>query len=99
MGAKQKLLTVASNGQISIGKEWAGKHIVIETVSDSVLVIKSGSFTPDNQKVFFTPEAQKSLNEFNDWEGKNTSQKTDSSKVLDKIKARREVHRQARAKK
>jgi hypothetical protein len=87
MGAKQiKLLTVASNGQISIGKAWAGRQIVLEEVNDGEIHIKSGTFVPDSQKVFNSKEAQASLDEFNKWEEKASSKPTPAAEVLAKLK-------------
>ncbi len=91
MGAKQKLLTVASNGQISIGKEWAGRHIILEEVSNSEIIIKSGTFIPDSQAIFFSESAIESLNEFNKWEETNLQKnKSKSSDTLAKLKQERQ---------
>ncbi len=87
MGAKQtKLLTVASNGQISIGKSWAGRQIVIEEVGEGELHIRAGVFVPDSQKIFHTKAAKESLAEFNDWEGKNSPKHSKSSDVFAQLR-------------
>ena len=87
MAAKQaKLLTVASNGQISIGKAWAGRQIVIEEIGDGELHIKAGSFVPDSQKTFNTAEARTSLNEFNSWSEKAPAKSIKSSEVFAKLR-------------
>lgn len=86
MAAKQaKLLTVASNGQISIGKTWAGRQIVIEEIGDSELHIKAGSFVPDSQKTFNTVEAKEALSEFNNW-SENKPKSIKSSDVFAKLR-------------
>jgi len=82
MGVKQaKLMVVPSNGQISIGKTWAGKQIKVEEVGEGEIRISSGTFVPDSQATFFTKEATQTLNEFNEWENK-TSPKTTNTKAL-----------------
>ena len=93
MGAKQtKLLTVASNGQISIGKAWAGRQIVIEEVADGELHIRAGIFVPDSQKIFNTKSAKKSLNEFNDWEESKPVKTQKSNEVFAQLRKQKQSH-------
>lgn len=40
---------VSSNGQISIGKEYAGSQIQLIKQEDGTLLIKKGRFIPDNE--------------------------------------------------
>ncbi len=40
---------IGANGQISLGKENAGKMVSIETIEDNVWVIKVGQFMPEAQ--------------------------------------------------
>lgn len=41
---------VGMNGQISLGKEYAGKQIQISKLDDGTLIIKAGKFIPDNER-------------------------------------------------
>jgi hypothetical protein len=77
-----RLLKVAPNGQISIGKNWAGKQIRIEEISEGELRISAGTFVPDSQKTFFTEEAGSSLAEFNEWEKENPPIATDTKSLF-----------------
>jgi hypothetical protein len=80
MGAR-KLLRVPINGQISIGKRWAGKEIVIEEINDSEIHISSGTFVLDSNATFFTQEAKNTLDDFDNWSTKNPPKKTDLKKL------------------
>lgn len=40
---------VASNGQISLGKEYAGKQVQISKLEGGDLLIQLGRFIPDNE--------------------------------------------------
>lgn len=91
MSAKQtKLLTVASNGQISIGKSWAGRQIVIEEVADGELHIRAGVFVPDSQKTFHTKAAKASLLAFDDWEERTTKKAPKSSDVFAQLRKQKQ---------
>jgi len=41
---------VGNNGQISLGKEYAGKQIQISKFNDGTLIIKPGRFIPDSEQ-------------------------------------------------
>jgi len=40
---------VGFNGQVSLGKKYAGKQIQILTLIDGTIIIKPGKFIPDNE--------------------------------------------------
>ncbi|MCZ6902103.1 MAG: hypothetical protein O7C59_00170 [Rickettsia endosymbiont of Ixodes persulcatus] len=40
---------VGNNGQIFLGKKYAGKQIKILTLNDGAIIIKPGRFIPDNE--------------------------------------------------
>ncbi|HLD84452.1 MAG TPA: hypothetical protein VI844_01630 [Coxiellaceae bacterium] len=48
MAAQVKV--IGSNGQISLGKEFAGKSVLVEQIDAYSWVIKTGQFIPDNEK-------------------------------------------------
>jgi hypothetical protein len=58
---------VASNGQISLGKEFAGKQIQISKLNNNTLIIKMGAFIPDDEKWINTEENTLKLNEAIKW--------------------------------
>jgi len=77
MRQAKKVLTVPSNGQISIGKQWAGREVQVEVVDDNRIIITSGVFIPADQATFYTKEAQTQLDQFNKWSDKTTAKKSD----------------------
>ena len=90
MGAKaMKLVTVSPNGQISIGKAWAGRQICVEEVSGDEIRISAGTFIPDSQKMFYTKDALERLNDFNKWEEKNPKPTESASETLKRIRKQR----------
>lgn len=87
--AVKKLATVGNNGQISIGKELAGREVLIEKYSDGRIVISPGTFIPDHQKVFFTQEAKERLDEFDVWANENPPVSKTKNDLRAKLKARK----------
>ena len=67
MSHAKKLVVLPPNGQISIGKTWAGKEIQIEEISDNQIMITSGKFIPAHHATFYTEKAMKQLEDFDKW--------------------------------
>ena len=76
MPRTRKVLTVPSNGQISIGKQWAGREVMVEMVDDNCLVITAGAFIPHDMATFYTEKAQSELAGFNRWSERSPARKT-----------------------
>ena len=90
MRAKQaKLLTVPANGQISIGKTWAGRQIIVEEIGDDEIRISSGVFVPDSQRAFHTEAAKESLAAFNKWESETSPKATDVGSLFSSLKKKK----------
>jgi len=83
------LLTVPANGQISIGKSWAGRHILVEEIGNDRIQISSGVFVPDSQRTFHTKEAEASLASFDEWEGRNAAKRTDVDSLFSSLRKKR----------
>lgn len=62
-----KYATVGNNGQVSIGKEFAGRQVQIEKTGEGLVIISPGKFIPDHQATFFTKQAVDDLQEFDNW--------------------------------
>ena len=74
--------TIGSNGQISLGKEHAGKSVLVDEVEPGVWVVKIGQFVPDSERWLHTPEAKAKLDEAIAW-----AEKTKPSDNLAEIEA------------
>jgi hypothetical protein len=61
---------VASNGQISFGKAYAGKMIQILKVDEDTFTIKIGRFIPDNEIRIYEGDNLQQLRDGIDWANK-----------------------------
>lgn len=87
MAEKQvKLLMVPANGQISIGKAWAGRQIRITESESGDLIITKGTFVPDTEKTFHNPIAKTALKDFNNFESKALPKATDTKALFAKLR-------------
>lgn len=53
--------TVGSSGQIALGKQYAGRHVMVEELEPGVWMVKVGEFIPDNQRWLEEPEVKAKL--------------------------------------
>lgn len=49
--------TIGASGQISLGKQYAGRTVTIDEVEPGVWWIKTARIIPDNELYLHTPEA------------------------------------------
>lgn len=52
---------VGTNGQISIGKQFAGRQVVIEEQEPGVWLVRTASVIPDNERWLHLPKAASDL--------------------------------------
>jgi hypothetical protein len=55
--------TIGANGQISLGKEYAGKSVLVDEIEPGVRIVKIGQFIPDSERWLHEPEAKAKLDE------------------------------------
>ena len=74
MGAKivQSVKTIGSNGQISLGKEYAGRLVIVDEVEPGVWVIKMGEFVPDSERWLLNPDVKRNIEEAVEWAKHNS---------------------------
>ncbi len=59
--------TIGRSGQIALGKEYAGRHVLVDQIEPGVWLIKLGQFIPDNERWLLDPDVHKGLDEAIRW--------------------------------
>jgi len=72
-----EIKTIGTSGQISLGKEHAGRTVTVEEVEQGVWVIKTAQVIPDSEMWLHTPEAKASLERALEWSDKTDRAETD----------------------
>ena len=52
---------VGSNGQISLGKQYAGRHVLVEESEPGVWIVRTATVIPDNEFWLHEPAAEAAL--------------------------------------
>ena len=80
---------VGASGQVSLGKKYAGRTVIVDQLEDGVWMIKTAQVIPDNERWLHTPEMQQRIREAFDWFEKNPPQETDPDELERKLNRRR----------
>jgi hypothetical protein len=68
---------VGSSGQISLGKENAGRMVMVDQPEDGVWVIKLGEFVPDSERWLFERRVSEELDQAIRWAEANPPRDSD----------------------
>ncbi len=77
--------TVGSSGQIALGKEYAGRHVLVDQVEPGVWIIKLGKFVPDSERWLLEPNVQLEVDEAITWAENNPPRPSDLGELAAQI--------------
>jgi len=80
------LKIVGRSGQISLGKKFAGKTVMLDEIQTGVWIIKMGQFIPDNEKWLHRSEVENELKEAIIWAEENPPEDTDIEELEARVK-------------
>lgn len=58
---------IGVNGQISLGKEFAGKMVMVDQIEEGTWIIKCGEFIPDSEKWLYQGNTIAKIDSALDW--------------------------------
>ena len=63
----QTIKCIGASGQISLGKEFAGRTVLVDTPAKGVWIIRTATIIPDNEAWLHDPKAQQTLKKSLNW--------------------------------
>jgi hypothetical protein len=98
LNTKSTVKVIGTNGQISLGKEFAGRQVLVEEHERGVWMIRTASIIPDNELWLHTSSAQsdlqRALGEFE----KTAPEETDLDALLTRLNTNGEKQSTTRSK-
>ena len=73
---------VGANGQISLGKQFAGRQVLIEEQETGVWLIRTATVIPDNERWLHEPQAAADLARAVAWSGQQPASDSKTDAVL-----------------
>lgn len=80
-----EVTTIGSSGQISLGKQYAGRTVTVEETERGVWLIKTAQVIPDNERWLYTPEAKAKLDRALACSRKTKRSETDLAAIQKKL--------------
>ena len=74
---KTSVKVIGSSGQISLGKEYAGRQVLIEEREPGVWLVRTALVIPENEAWLHAPQAQHDLQEALAWAQANPPRESD----------------------
>ena len=84
-GMKASVKIVGASGQISLGKEFAGRQVLVEEPQPGVWLVRTATVVPDNEQWLHTPEAREALLESLAWAEVTPAHATDLSNLRESL--------------
>jgi hypothetical protein len=69
--AHSQVKIIGTNGQLSLGKEFAGKTVLVDQVDQGTWIIKAGEFIPHSEKWLYQNDNLTKLEKALKWSEKN----------------------------
>jgi len=77
--------TIGASGQIALGKEYAGRHVLVDEVERGVWVLKLGDFIPESERWLHEPSVARSVDRAIAWAEKNPPRKASLNKLAKRL--------------
>ena len=78
--------TIGTSGQISLGKQYAGRTVIVDEIETGVWMVKTAQVIPDNEMWLHTPEVSASLDRALAWAASNKPSASNLSALERKIR-------------
>lgn len=95
MDTRATVKVVGQNGQISLGKEFAGRQVLVEEREPGVWLIRTAKVIPENELWLHQPQAGKDLERALGWARENPPREA-SVEDLESLTHERKPKRKAR---
>ena len=67
LAALPSVKVIGANGQISLGKQFAGRQVLVEEQEPGVWLVRTATVIPDNERWLYEPQAAADLAHALDW--------------------------------
>ena len=87
LAAQPVVKVVGMNGQISLGKQYAGRQVLVEEKEPGVWLVRTATVVPDNESWLHQAQAGADLQNALAWSQANAPSDADTDELLEKLNA------------
>jgi hypothetical protein len=77
---------IGANGQVSLGKRFAGRQVLVEEQEPGVWLVRTATVMPDNERWLHQPDAAADLKSALTWAQENPPDDAGLTKVLEQLR-------------
>ncbi|MGQ0544749.1 MAG: hypothetical protein ACT4P3_05355 [Betaproteobacteria bacterium] len=88
---------VGANGQISLGKQFAGRQVLVEEKEPGVWLVRAAVVVPESEAWLYRPAARADLLEAIDWANRNPPRESDPDETLRRLEDGQRKRRKRKA--
>jgi len=85
LDTKTSVKVVGSSGQISLGKEHAGRQVLIEEREPGVWLVRTALVIPENEAWLHTPQARQNLQQALAWAQANPPHESNPDVIFEEL--------------
>jgi len=87
LAAQPVVKVVGMNGQISLGKQYAGRQVLVEEKEPGVWLVRTATVVPDNERWLHQTQAGTDLQNALAWSQANAPRDENADELLEKLNA------------
>lgn len=85
LARQSSIKVVGINGQISLGKQFAGRQVLIEEQEPGVWLVRTATVVPDNERWLHEPQAAADLTRALAWAKANTPNDSSTDAIVQRL--------------
>lgn len=85
LATKTSVKVVGTNGQISLGKEFAGRQVLVEERGPGVWLVRTAMVIPENELWLHQPQAREDLQRALDWAQRNSPKESNPDAIVKRL--------------
>lgn len=86
LSSQPAVKVVGANGTISLGKQYAGRQVLLEEQEPGVWLVRTATVIPDNERWLHQPQAAESVREALAWAQANPARDDDHEALLKRLR-------------
>lgn len=87
LATQASVKVIGANGQISLGKQFAGRQVLVEEQEPGVWLVRTASVIPDNERWLQQPQSAADLQNALVWAQANPPTDANADALLEKLNA------------
>ena len=76
---------IGANGQISLGKQFAGRQVLVEEREPGVWIVRTATVIPDNERWLHEPQASGDLRSALTWAAENAATDDNTDALMQRL--------------